>query len=270
VEGFNAASKEDVSVAWLNSESVASAEIDGDRSFRVLSGYIAVAAQLARGLDIHYSTPVRRIRWKRGEAIAVTDRGEIAAPRMIVTVPLAVIGAGGLPIEPEPQALKAARAAIAPGQAIRITFRFPDARWLNSRLSFVHGDAAFPVWWTPYPALAPIITGWAAGPRALALHRKSEGELTAIALASLRTVLGHDPGTPLASYFHDWRADPWARAAYSYVRVNGMDAQRAFSLPIDGTLCFAGEAVAPAGHIGTVHGAIASGVAAARAVVTNV
>jgi monoamine oxidase len=138
-------------------------------------------------------------------------------------------------------------------------------------MSFLQGDAPFRVWWTQHPVIASVITGWAAGPRALALRGKTPDELRDVALDSLRKILDADPGEPVASYFHDWAADPWSRAAYSYVRVNGMAAQRAFGLPIEGTLCFAGEAAAPeAGHVGTVHGAIASGIAAARRLVTIV
>ena len=261
VEGFNAALKEEVSVEWLNQES------EDERNFRVLNGYDAVPKFLARGLDVRCSTAVRRIRWKRGEVVAETDRGEFRASRAIVTVPLAAM----CEIDPEPEILRGARSAIGAGQAIRITLRFRGAVWekMHPRLSFLQGDAPFRVWWTPYPVHAPAITGWAAGPRALALQGKSADELTGIARASLRTVLGVDPGEPVASYFHDWQRDPWARAAYSYVRVHGMPVQRALSEPVEGTLWFAGEAAAPAGQVGTVQGAMASGIAAARALITN-
>lgn len=260
VEGFNAALKEEVSVAWLNEEG------DDEPGFRVLNGYDVVPQFLARGLDIRYSTPVRRIRWKRGEVIAETDSGEFEAPRAIVTAPLAAMCG----IDPEPDVLRRAKAAIGAGQAIRITLRFREAVWeKHPRLSFLHGDAPFPVWWTQYPVWAPVITGWAAGPRALALEGKSADELRGVALASLCKILKDDPGAPVASYFHDWRADPWARAAYSYVRVNGLGVQRELAEPIDGTISFAGEAIAPAGQVGTVHGALASGLEAARKFVTD-
>jgi monoamine oxidase len=201
--------------------------------------------------------------------VAETGRGEFRAARAIVTAPLAAM----CEIDPEPEILRRARAAIGAGQAIRVTLRFREPVWdKHPRLSFLYGnydDAAFRVWWTQYPVVAPVITGWAAGPRALALQGKSADELTAIARASLRAVLGEDPGDPVASYFHDWHADPWSRAAYSYVRVHGMAVQRELGAPIEDTLCFAGEAAAPsAGQVGTVHGAIASGLSAARSFVT--
>ncbi len=266
IEGFNAARKELVGTDWLNTESRAASEIDEDRNFRLLSGYDAVPRHLAQNLDIRLETPVRRLRWQKDEVIAETDTAEFRAPRAIVTVPFALLAANGLPIHPEPAALTNARRAIATGHALRVTFRFPTAVWEKyPRLSFLHADQPFPVWWTPYPVRTTLITGWAAGPKADALAARSEAEIVAIALASLRHALHEDPGPPDAVFFHDWRHDPWSLGAYSYGLVNGAAARRALADPIDETLCFAGEAVCPAGHMGTVHGAISSGLAAAHA-----
>jgi monoamine oxidase len=62
---------------------------------------------------------------------------------------------------------------------------------------------------------------------------------------------------------HDWRADPWSRAAYSYVLVGGGVAQGMLARPVQGTLFYAGEAT-DARQTGTVAGGIASGRRAAR------
>jgi len=67
-----------------------------------------------------------------------------------------------------------------------------------------------------------------------------------------------------AEYFHDWHSDPFSRGAYSYGKVGADGAQEAIASPIENTLFFAGEATDTSGHNGTVHGAIASGVRAAR------
>jgi monoamine oxidase len=259
VEGFNAALKEDVSVEWLNLEG------DDERGFRVLNGYDWVPQFLARGLDIRYSTPVRKIRRVAGGAVAETDAGEFRADRVIVAVPLPLLFEGVLQIEPKPEILRRAEAAIATGEAIRITLRFAKPVWeKHPRLSFLFGEAPFRTWWTQYPTVAPVITGWAAGPRALALRDLNPADWVRIARESLAMILGEDLGEPLASYCHDWARDPWARGAYSYVRVNGLGVQRELSQRVDDWLCFAGEAEAPDGQVGTVHGAIASGRAAAR------
>jgi monoamine oxidase len=255
VEGFNAARKETVGIDWLVREKRAADEIQGDRSFRVLSGYNSVPNFLAQGLSIRLSTPVRQIRWTPGNVSVETDGHVFDAPRAIVTVPFLI------PIDPEPASLSAARAAIVMGSAVRVTFRFSKAP--QQHLSFIHGDQPFPVWWTPHPVQTSVITGWAGGPKAEALTGLAEPELIRIALESLRGIVEEDLGEPEASFFHDWQGDPWSRGAYSHIGVNGGRAQKALAEPVDNTIFFAGEAVTPAGHTGTVHGAIASGLAAA-------
>ena len=270
VEGFNAARKEQVSIAWLNQEEKASEEIDGDRSFRVLAGYDAVARHLARDLDVRFSTEVREIRWRPGSVLIETSAGSIRAARVIVAVPLPLLQNGRLRITPEPPSLSNAVNAIATGNALRITFRFAEARWAKAapHVSFIHGNVDFPVWWTAYPVNTPVITGWAAGPRADALAGRPESDLKQIAIESLRKLLGGDPGEPEATWFHDWSRDPLALGAYSYVRTNGSPAAEALRNPVEHTIYFAGEALA-GGHMGTVHGAIASGIHAAQRVAAD-
>lgn len=265
VEGFNAARKEQVSIAWLNQDEKASEEIDGDRSFRVLAGYDTVARRLARDLDVRLSTEVREIRWSPGRILVETSGGSIHAARVIVAVPLPLLQKGRLRITPEPPSLSDAANAIATGNALRITFRFAEARWAKAtpRMSFIHGDLDFPVWWTAYPVNTPVITAWAAGPKADALAGRAESDLKQIAIESLQKLLGEDPGEVEAAWFHDWSRDPLALGAYSYVRTNGLPAAEALRNPVERTIYFAGEALA-GGHMGTVHGAIESGIRAAQ------
>jgi monoamine oxidase len=68
---------------------------------------------------------------------------------------------------------------------------------------------------------------------------------------------------PEAFLVHDWQADPYARGGYSYVRVGGQGAREALARPVEDTLFFAGEATAVEDS-GTVGGALASGMRAAR------
>ncbi|HWD98111.1 MAG TPA: NAD(P)/FAD-dependent oxidoreductase, partial [Bryobacteraceae bacterium] len=272
VEGFNAAHKEQVSVAWLNEEQKVSDEIQGDRSFRVLAGYGAVCGRLAENLDIRLSTEVSRIRWSPGDVQIETARGEsFRCARALIAVPFAGLRCGRPQLDPEPPSLAAARGAIATGSALRVTFRFAESPWNKAapHLSFLHGDAAFPVWWTAFPVAAPVITGWAAGPNADALAGRSPAELQKIALDSLHKLLGEHPGSPEAAWFHDWSADPFALGAYSYVRTGGLAALAKLQKPVENTICFAGEALA-VGHMGTVHGALESGIEAAAALAASV
>jgi monoamine oxidase len=84
------------------------------------------------------------------------------------------------------------------------------------------------------------------------------------ALSSLSRILNRKIPQPESVHFHDWHADPFFRGAYSYVPVNALPAREILSRPIENTLFFAGEATETSGHAGMVHGAIATGINAAR------
>jgi monoamine oxidase len=64
-------------------------------------------------------------------------------------------------------------------------------------------------------------------------------------------------------HWHDWNADEFARGAYSYVPAGAIDAPDNMTLPVEGTLYFAGEHTDTVGDWGTVHGALRSGLRAA-------
>jgi monoamine oxidase len=83
-------------------------------------------------------------------------------------------------------------------------------------------------------------------------------------MASVRSVLG-SIDEPLTFLLHDWQADPYARGGYSYVKVGGTGAREALAAPLEETLYFAGEATDTEGS-GTVGGALASGIRAAKEV----
>jgi monoamine oxidase len=68
----------------------------------------------------------------------------------------------------------------------------------------------------------------------------------------------------ISAHTHDWAGDPFALGGYSYVPVGALDVPRAMTAPEQDTLFFAGEHIA--GHWGTVHAAIRSGLRAAEQV----
>ena len=68
----------------------------------------------------------------------------------------------------------------------------------------------------------------------------------------------------LADSTHNWMNDQFSRGAYSYVPVNGVDACCELARGEGEVLFFAGEATDVNYQFGTVHGAMASGIRAAR------
>src|SRR3989442_4095327 len=122
---------------------------------------------------------------------------------------------------------------------------------------------AVPAFWRSLPSRAPVLVGWAASRDALALRGKSA---VAAAVRSLRHALGR-PVRPLDARVFDWQKDPFSLGAYSWVPVGALKEQRKLAQRV-GPLFFAGEATHFDGACGTVHGAIETGLRAAREILS--
>jgi monoamine oxidase len=229
---------------------------------RLREGYGALLEWLARrivkrGGRLKMNAAVREVRWKRGE---VDVRGEglrLAARKAIVTLPLGVLQSRDVRFFPSPgkeQAMK----RLASGPVIKAALRFPSAFWEQRHrgVAFFHAPGArFPTFWTPLPARVPLLIGWSGGPNA----RDSSWRAIRVSLQRIFRVVEE----PDELIVHDWASDPFARGAYSYVRVAGEGARGLLAAPVADTLFFAGEATS-ADDSGTVAGALESGLRAAR------
>jgi monoamine oxidase len=267
VEGFNAARQELISIRSL------AAAPDDDRNFRPARGYSSLIDLLwheADGARILLATPISTVQWRRGHVrITAVDGRVFEAPRAIVTAPLGVLQSGAIRFDPEPAILREACRGLVMGHATRLVLRFRRPVWedrndLRDAGFLLTGGPFPPTWWTALPTRAPVITAWAGGPKAESAPANVE-DWVEPALRSLSSMVGSDVRSELESWdAHNWSTDPYARGAYSYVGVGGMDAQRSFGDPVEDTLYFAGESVASGGDVGTVHAAMASGTRAAR------
>jgi monoamine oxidase len=297
VEGFDAADINTVSVQALLQEQRAAAASDGERAFRIVQGYDQLVAALAADCDssrvsIHLGMIARRVIWQRGhveihaEAGGVPARRSFTARHALIALPLGVLQApigapGSVQFDPTLADHAGAARQLAMGQVVKVILRFRERFWEHESLplasesmdahqvSFIYGHGApLPTWWTAYPAIAPQLTGWAGGPVAARLVNQPEHVIVDQALGALADALALPRGrierALVGIHTHNWHADPFARGAYSFVTVSGMDAVRALATPVEATLFFAGEATNSDGHTGTVHGAIATGRRAAR------
>jgi monoamine oxidase len=237
---------------------------------RPQGGYAPFLERFATS-NIQLQTVVRRVRWSRGSVeLEGTFRGEAwraRAPRAIVTLPLGVLQSRLVRFAPR---LRKPLDKLASGPVIRVAMAFREAFWEKRHrgVAFFHSpEAPFPTFWTPLPMHAPLLTAWAGGPKAERLTGSSPEKLLRAALESVRAVL---PGEeqPTAFLVHDWQADPYARGGYSYVKVGGTGAREELAAPLEDTLYFAGEAT-DVEQSGTVGGALASGMRAAREILNS-
>src|SRR5262249_52763588 len=153
-EGFNAARKEEISVAALAKEMRASDAIDGDSSFRLLEGYDSVIRALAGAhTDIRLNSVVESIAWQPGECSVTVRSGEsYRTARVLVTVPLGVLQAGDLRLQPEPVEILRAARSLRFGQALHVTFEFSRRFWEDDprfcEAGFIlSNEPVFPTWW---------------------------------------------------------------------------------------------------------------------------
>lgn len=295
VEGFHAGDVNRIGVHGLIKANEAEAEVDGHHSFRVLAGYDLVTETLrtqaeAQGTLVQLDTIVKEIRWRRNavEVVCIADKRlqVFHGSHAVITLPLGVLQAkahqrGAVRFVPDlPHEKQAALNSLAMGHAARITLQFRERFWEELKLrgaepketlaemGFITcAGLPFPTWWTQLPVRTPVLVGWTGGPGADNFAGRSKEYAIEQGLVSLQQILGVTTDSLrrllVAGYTHDWTSDPFSRGAYAYLPVNGLAMQQTLARAVDQTLFFAGEAVS-VGHIGTVHGAIATGRRAAQ------
>jgi len=278
VEGFHAADPSLISARSLRRDSLAEEAIDGDHQYRITTGYDSLVQGVIDRIprercEIVMNAAVSQIVWRPGQVVARASTTEYQAPRAIVTLPLGVLKSNSVIFSPALPEKQNAISFLAMGPVIRVSLCFHEKFWERNPqmadLSFLFtDDPEFPTWWTSNPLPYPILTGWAAGPNAGAHAGRSKEEIIRSAVQALVQILEVSESDLRAqmtgSFMHDWQADPFSRGAYSYAAVGGMDAADTLAKPVANTLYFAGEATNGDGYNGTVHGAIATGMRAAR------
>ena len=282
VEGYHAADPARISVRSLLKNTAADERPGANRQFRFVGGYDGLVAAIFQRIDpalceVRLDTVVTAVSWGRRRVVVRTSAGEeLAAPQLIVTVPLGVLKAGAIAFSPRLADKEDAIGRLEMGDAERVSLWLASDAWVGpDRFPpggfLMTGEPPFPVWWVSRPPPFPVVTGWAGGrnARALGPAERRRARVDA-AVAALAAALDVDAGRLRqdlrGGFSHDWLADPFARGAYSYAGVGGSEAGTELAVPVDDTLFFAGEATESDGDNGTVHGAIASGRRAAKQV----
>jgi monoamine oxidase len=291
VEGFNAAPADQVSVDWLIRGNEAEDKIDGDRQFRIRTGYGPLVSAMMRRMEslkvtVDFKQVVTRVRWSRDKVeVSAKHNGrqqEYTAPRVIVTVPLGVLQSGAIKFQPTLSAKQRAWSRLCMGEVVRVTLRFREQFWVGwnadgkslRKMTFLFSeDPVFPTWWTAFPEDWPILTGWSPHRHTSQLIGRPASAIIEHAVRSLADILPIDMkvlrSLLVEGHVHDWNVDPFSLGAFSYAAVGGANASQELATPEDVTLFFAGEATATDGFNGTVHGAMSSGIRAAEQVLQS-
>lgn len=239
-----------------------------------------------RAVDLRLRAVVTHVCWRAGGAtVSFRKNGQTSPQRLsartiVVTLPLGVLRANRVKFSPGLKEKQQLISRLGWGRVVRVVLRFRagfwSAPWMPPSLARGRGKnfgfinapgTSLPVWWALH-APAPILTGWAGGVIADPLLDLAPAKLLREALRSLARILSV-PAAELRRWLadwqtHDWQHDPFTLGAYSFAAARCDAGPKRLAEPVQDTLFFAGEATAD--DLGTVHGALASGVRAAKEV----
>lgn len=234
----------------------------------VKGGYGLVPRYLARGLDVRTEHVVTAVEHGASGVIVQTNHGRFEAARCVVALPLGVLQSNKVHFTPAlPESHCGALARLRMGTLDKVALVmprniFPDGAGLMGRIG--EEPARFPLFINLERVCGrPALIGFVAGKLARTLEAKSDDEFVAVAMRTLREMLGARVPDPIAATVVRWSSDPFALGSYSYVPVGGRESDRdLLAAPVDGRLFFCGEATMR-NQAGTVHGAYLSGLRAA-------
>ena len=238
---------------------------DSDVNWAVVEGLGAVVASAADGLDVVLDCPVTVIEWGGSRVRLVTPSGTLDCRAVVVTVPAPLLARGQPRFEPAlPIDYAEAFAGLPLGVANKVFLELePGALPHAGSAHFVASEAtARTVSFSVRPAGHELLLAYFGG--AYARELEAQGGLEAAAREELVRLYGAALGRRIRrSTATAWAGDPWARGSYSAARPGCADRRRILGQPVADRVFFAGDACTT-DTFGAIHGAGASGAAAAR------
>lgn len=280
IEGFDAARSRDASIKAIAAEWKSG---NNGAQSRPSGGYGPLMHHMARSITekLFLRAAVDEIFWSdKGVTVVGTrfdERLEVRAKTAVITLPIGVLRERSmLRFDPElPREKREAIDAILPGPVTKMVLRFRTPFWeraeggrFRDAAFFQVPHGAFQVFWTMLPQRSTQLVAWAGGTAADKVCKSAPHDCFIVAIDQLKHLFPEiDVRAEVQNAFHhDWQCDPYARGAYSYLRVNAGNAREVLAQPLGGSMFFAGEATASAAESGTVSGALDSGYRAAREV----
>ncbi|MCL4672667.1 MAG: FAD-dependent oxidoreductase [Sphingomonadaceae bacterium] len=235
-------------------------------------GYGQIIDHLAAGLDIRRGKVVQSVVTREdGVTLTFADGEVLSADDAVITAPLGVLKAGKIAFDPPlGEAKQTAIGRLGMGLLNKHWLRFDRVFWpaeydWHEFLSARKGE------WSEWVSLAkvddtPVLLVFSAADHAEAIEALDDSETVARIMQTARTMFGEGIPDPVASQHTRWRADPFAKGSYSFYATGSTpDDRKALAQSEHGRLHFAGEAQS-VDYPGTVHGALLSGRAVARAI----
>jgi monoamine oxidase len=237
-------------------------------NWRCYDGYGTLMNAYAAGLPIRRETTVQRIDHSGRRIRIATNRGELTAAVVIVTVSTNILAAEAIQFAPGLPHIVAAAAGLPCGVANKVFLALdgptpPESyRHLIGRIdrSETGNYQLRPHGW-------PMVSCYFGGHLSVRLEHEGADAMTAFAIDELAGIFGNDIRPRLRRLASSaWGTDPFARGSYSCALPGHADDRLILARPIDDRLFFVGEACMP-DQFGTAHAAFITAVAAANRII---
>jgi monoamine oxidase len=232
-------------------------------NYRIEGGYERLISAFKYDGNIRLNTPITRLEWSKSGVSAFSGSNEIAtARRALITVPLSILKKGIIEFNPQlPKRKQIAISGLEMGEVTKVVLRFEQP--ISPAFSYLSTNGLVRVWWTYQLGKETVLVGYTGGRADAAELASLKNLAVARALNELEKLFGDQVSAYyLKGEVVDWAEKPWILGAYSYTPVHALHHREALAGPIGRTLFFAGEATSTTGHVGTVTGAIESGLRA--------
>jgi len=240
-------------------------------------GYVALVNHLAQGIDIQLDRQVTAIAHSGSGVTVTTTAGILSGDRVIVTVPLGVLKRNAIRFSPALPASKVTAIStlgMGTGTLSKVFLRFPNVFWDNvdwiENIETTANRGRFHQWLnvSRVSGGTPILLGLLGGAYASRAERRTDQEIVAAAMGSLRAMYGSGIPNPIAWQIPRWSTDPFSCGSFSFNTPNSTPTMRTrLASPIARRVFFAGEATHKT-LFATVHGAYVSGRRAASQIMT--
>jgi monoamine oxidase len=241
---------------------------DSDVNWSVPEGLGTVVASAARDLDVVLDCPVTAIDWSGVGVRVATPRGTLEASAVVVTVPTTLLARGEPAFTPAlPADYGEAFAGLPLGVANKVFLELdPGALPFDGTVNFVaSASTARTVSLTVRPAGHELLLAYFGGDHARDLE--AQGALEATAREEIVRIFGAQLGPRIRrTAATSWVSDRWARGSYSAARPGFAHCRKVLARPVGERVFFAGDACT-VDTFGAIHGAWASGLAAAGRVI---
>ncbi len=237
----------------------------------VKQGYGALIQKQGEFCPVRLNTRLLEIDWSGTTVKLKTNKGDLKADKVIITVSTGILGSGDIKFSPGlPQQKRDAIDALPMGNYNYQIFSVEPGAFDGDSPEYIHyekSDICMTIRIRPFAT--PCVWAPTAGRFAWWLEKQGTEASKAYFEEALTDVFGSNIKTKLGEFkVSAWGYDSWTRGAYSSQKPGFRDQRQKLKESIANTVFFAGEATS-LDFLNTAHGAYLSGHRAVEAVLQS-